>query len=355
MAICKLAEIENRGKPASSNIAPLPSQEERIALWRPVLIGEWLAKNVNAPRWLIDKFIPADQNILLSGKAKKAYKTWLAYAVAVCIASGRQLSSLVPTNPEGEGVIVLEAEGGCAPTKDRWQWISAGAHPAININEIKKLYFSHRDGILLDDPRWVGRVRTMILDLKAKLLIVDPFAMFNTGDENSVADVAKVMASFNVFREAGAGVLFVHHLTKTDREFTGKDVDEEIRGSSAISGFYDMHLALRQRRLKQDYNELIIRSKDDEERYATVKWEISKEHGLAKLQFDIKESAEGLLEPMALALLDMLLPTSTYSSVRIEEMLHIDKYTRAELIEYMLKHEMLERGKKGFHIASSEE
>lgn len=75
-----------------------------------------------------------------------------------------------------------------------------------------------------DDVRkWVTQKR---------IVIVDPFTDFFTGDENSARDVKMGLAPLKALREMGITVILVHH--------TGKDDSKTYRGSSAIQGSVDV-------------------------------------------------------------------------------------------------------------------
>jgi RecA-family ATPase len=307
--------------------------------WAPPLLDDYLEAVDDVPEWLLIDMLPADSNILVSGKAKRAYKSWLAFLTALAVASGKEIPPLIPANKAGLPVLVLEAEGGRAQTKNRWKWLkkSYGFE-----NARLPIYFVHREASLyLDDIRWVERVRRFIVAKGIKLVIADPLAMFSKGDENNVRDAVKLMNAFVQFREQGASCMFLHHLRKTDKDWEA-DIDEEIRGSSAFAGFYDTHFALRNRGATLDYNELTIRSKDDAEKKYEVRWFIDKVAGTAQARFDRADddsANQRILDEMAV----QLIMGEVYTRKRLEEMLCISGAKLDEVLKVMIDEGRVER------------
>lgn len=338
----KLASMQAKSNEATAELA---SGELKLD-WAPPRIHTWCAQVDDVQEWLLEGLLPADSAILVSGKAKRAYKSWLAFQIAICIASGKTMGPFVPCNVSGLPVLILEAEGGRAQTRHRWEWLANGS--GIRLMDIP-VYFSHRENILLDDAGWTYKIKRFIAHVRPGLVIVDPLAMFSRGDENKVADVARVMRSLAEFREQGASVIFLHHLAKTQKDWN-RDPDEEIRGSSAIAGFYDQHWALRQRRDNQKHNDLTIRSKDDEEKFYEIRWFIDK--ALAKASFTMAEAdEEKATSNLREDLLLQMLANIEYSQRRISEILGDPPTSEIEaLIADLLQEEKLVKCGRGFML-----
>lgn len=267
--------------------------------WRPMLIGDWVESVKDVPQWLLNDIFPADSNVLMTGLPKLSKKSWMSFLMAMAVATGVPIGHLVPAKPVPQGVLIIEAEDGRAQTANRWKWLAKAQ--GVELNDIKTLHFSHRAGILLDQDEWVETVVKFVQQNNIKLVIVDTLAMHMQGDENEVRSVTKVMRAFSAMRQTNASVLFLHHLTKMSEK--PRDIDQEVRGSSAIIGFYDAHWAFRQKDEDQEYNDLTIRSKAAEEKKFRVWWDINEGLGKASVEMQprskedlIKESIE-LLTP----------------------------------------------------------
>ena len=291
--------------------------------WEPLTAGAWMAQVQDQPHYVLQDLLPADANILMSGKAKRAFKSWMVDTLCAVIASGVTVGPLVPVETKGVPVLSLAAEGPRAATRDRKLWLSKGM--AINIASLDNYFFAHRESILLDDREWVFKIKAFIVARGIKFLTIDPLVMFTRSDENDVRQMAGIMRVLNEFRALGVTVLFVHHLRK-DQKDADDDPDEEIRGTSALAGFYDQHWAFRQRHRwmrSSQTNELILRSKDDEEKLFEVSWSIEKALAQATLSM-MSMSDEANMERRTAELKTLMFDGEPVSRRRIEEMLGIE-------------------------------
>ena len=147
--------------------------------------------------------------------------------------------------------------------------------------------------------------------------------------------------------------MFLHHLRKTDKNFNF-DPDEDIRGTSAIAGFYDTHYALRQRKDDQDYNELYIRSKDDEDKEFEVRWIFDRQQGLASMTMT-KVDKGGGLEKMGSELMAEMMPGEGYTLARMGELLHLDPSGTQDVVEWLMEKGKVEKSGKHYKLTSSQE
>ncbi len=310
-------------------------------VWPPMGIKDWCDSVQDVPEYLLKDLLPADCNILMSGKAKRAFKSWMVIAMAYSLSSGKKIGPFEPVNTEGIKVGYLGAEGGRAQSKNRYEWLSAGLKvPLEDINST--FLFAHRQPILFDSPSNLAFVLEWVQTNNIQFLIVDPLTMHMKGDENKVSDMSEVMRSFTALRQNGCSVMFVHHLRKS---FSGRDSsvesdpDEDIRGSSAISGYYDQHWAIRTRNEgsfhKSRVNDLLVRSKDDEERRFEVEWFISKEARSASFRMDPVTEETALAKQQGEIEIFLQIADEPVSRKRIEEMLGMDDvaFTLRSMVE----------------------
>jgi hypothetical protein len=318
--------------------------------WAPPTLSQYVQTDFGIPLWLLQDMLPADSSILMSGRAKLAYKTWLAFLMALCVATGKKVGPFVPMNEGGEPVLFLEAEGGRPHTKNRWLWIAKAY--GIDLLSVKNLYFSHRENIVFPHRQWEDSLSQFIIDNKIKLVVVDSLAMHARGDENDVASMGEVMRVFVRFKQLGASVLFLHHLRKAQKDYTS-DVDEDIRGTSAIAGFYDAHYALRQKKGSDRINILTLRSKDDEEKKFEAEWFIDKVAQTAQVRID-PISDDNEKEAAVDVLIRDMLPGEVYTAKRLGEMLNVGDAQLTAIVESMLATSVLEKTGRGYRLFTGE-
>lgn len=332
-----------------SPVHAVPQQiEANPSIWDPPSVGEWVKTVIDCPEWLLKGLLPADSVIIMSGKAKIAHKSWFAFIQAMSVASGKTIGPFEPVEKAGQPVLILEAEGGRAQTRNRWLWLAKSQN--IDLDTLPNLRFSHRENIVLDDGTsdWPDKINDCIERLGVKFIIVDPFAMFFTGDENRVQDVAKIMRTFTRFRQSGASVMFLHHLAKTDPKFA-KDIDEEMRGSTALPGFYDLHQAIRKRKANQEHLDAIFRFKDDEQQFFDLEFFIDKHAGTADFKL-LASTQEGSFGRFAEEMTAHMIPGSEYSRQRLIEMAEMDEVIARDLIDWMVEQGVLEHAAKGLRL-----
>jgi hypothetical protein len=193
------------------------------------LLDERDLDQLPAPTWLIENMIPEDSLAVLVGEPAVG-KSFLAIDAALCVATGRPfLGRPVMT---GQVVYVVgESARGFKKRLRAWtheRGLVAGANFFFLREPVQVLEPSHVLGLI---ELLKGR------KIRPKLVVLDTLARcFNGGDENSSADMSKLVAAADEIRRAtGATILFVHHPTKSGNQ---------ERGHSALRGAADTMLWL---------------------------------------------------------------------------------------------------------------
>ena len=323
-------------------MAKLPSDE---AKWPPKQLDVWCADvdREPAPTWLVPGFLPTDGAVMLSGKAKISHKTWLAFTLAKCVASGEAAGLFEPTRQGA--VLFIEEEGPRKSTRARWKFLQHGLGIATAGLPI---YFVHRQNVLLDDPVWLGRICDFVRDHGVLLVVLDTISRVNRGDENSVQDVSKIASYINKIRQSNPGnctVLMLHHLRKTEYQDSDTDIDDDLRGSSAWSGYYDSHLALRKRQINQSYIRLTARHKDWAEEEYHISWAIKEKDEYADFTL-VKADPATISAELRQVCMDKLAPGESYSPRDLQRIWAIGRNETAQIIDGALKtRELVKNGK----------
>lgn len=208
----------------------------------PPTLKDW-AQSVQddpAPSWIVPDLIPADNLVLISGHPKDSKKTWLGMWLALRAATF------------GHKVCYIYREGARRPTLDRFHALILGLAPCVPPYEVllNNIYFHHRGNFWLDDMEQVKNAVKFVKKNDIKLMFIDTFAKSVMSDENSSKDVGRAINATERLRDAGATVVLIHHLRKAGHALSNgtsgtPEPDKDLRGSSALAGAYETHLAVR--------------------------------------------------------------------------------------------------------------
>lgn len=315
--------------------------------WPPPALDTWMIETELSPdtEWLLNRLLPRDAIVLISGRAKRARKSLFTMLLVRAILEGKpellgpswrvmgagtevlgsgvegaestlaavppssqsaiatvgSSAAIRPTSPlyaAGDGApessqqsrrpiraLVVAYEGPAKATAKLWRWLS-GTKPGTPAPEwMGRVRWAHRySDIKLNDAVWVDKLCAYVREQGFTLVIIDTFRRALMGNEKDDENVSVAIDALEKIRTAtnGGAVIFVHHIRKPPPKNTdGKgesagveeDFDDEVRGSTAIPGAYDHHLAVR-----TSYDQkalwLYTRGKIDEDRFFRLDWKI---------------------------------------------------------------------------------
>lgn|SRR3990167_909971 len=293
--------------------------------------------------WLVDDFILYDAAHQISGPATKGFKSWLAFALSLVVATGKEWCGLKPA--QAESVLILETEGPRKSTAKRFKLFQKSMK--FDYATMKSIFFAHRDLRSLDNPRDMDDIYSFIKYHNIKLVIVDTLAKSMRGDENSVQDVSRAMQGLDVLRQTGAAVVWLHHIGKPAEGKT--DIDHETRGSSALAGFYDVHLAIRRDSEEAPYLNLTRRSNEAEESYYRLQWLISDEGVELKLEkTDDLKSTPDVMKDICVG---KLLPFELYGITSLKEIWSMGTEAAKKMANGLVEEGVLEKiGKQKYRL-----
>jgi hypothetical protein len=92
--------------------------------------------------------------------------------------------------------------------------------------------------------------------------------------------------------------MFLHHIRKQQgsERTEHPDIDQDFRGSSALAGFYDQHIAIRRYNPEIPELDVTIRSNEHAESHFLATWEIAKEAGTATYRIRREAKAVAVVE-----------------------------------------------------------
>ncbi len=199
--------------------------------------------------WTIDKIFPESSSLSVVFGAPSGGKSFTVLDMCCSIDSGKDWHG---RKVKQKPVLYLAAEGQAGMLKriEAWKRHHGKELPTFALLPMP---------CLVDEPTQRRELLTMIKDLPHKpgIIILDTLARSMTGDENSTADMGKVVIAAGILiEETGAQVVIIHH--------TGKDESRGPRGAIALTGATDSMFKVV--RLKEDKKFALIceRQKDDE-------------------------------------------------------------------------------------------
>jgi len=182
---------------------------------------------------IIGNGILLDNTMLTIVGPPKIGKTFLIFDLAIAIATGTQF--LGTEIRERKSVLILSAEGGYFPNRDRVKHLSK----EIGSDNLDNVAYIPSSGLDLEDDSDVMELIDLIKQEGFQVLIIDPFIRVHHADENSASGMSDVFSKIRqIMDETKVALILVHH--------TGKNEYNGARGSSVIASEYDSCLTLRE-------------------------------------------------------------------------------------------------------------
>ncbi len=210
----------------------------------------WLADSLldppTVPPVLVDGMLRCGEMCAI-GAPRAVGKSWLVLDIAALVGRGDGL--LFGKLQVTRSVPVLIAHGETAPWMAALRWkMLLGDAPAPPVAEtfdlrpisIVNVREQHREGdgsSLWSEERREARrddrLRQAIVEHGIGLVILDPWACFYGGDENSNDQVETAVSKLrDLAQETGAAIVLVHHLSKAQE---GRDPEDLWRGASRLA------------------------------------------------------------------------------------------------------------------------
>jgi len=194
-------------------------------------------------RWLIRSLWTREAVGILGG-APKCCKSWLGLDMAISVASGTPCLGSFTVEQPGPVLIYL-AEDSLTDVRARVEAICT--HRSLNLNQLS-LYSITTPGLRLDLKEDQDRLNATLTQLKPRLMVLDPLVRMHRSDENSSADISRILGFLRELqRHHHVAIVLVHHASKRQNARPG----QALRGSSDLHAFGDSnaYLARRQDRL----------------------------------------------------------------------------------------------------------
>lgn len=205
----------------------------------PVVRVDQIAREENAPRWLVEP-LWGESSVGVIGGAPKCAKTWLGLDLALSVATGTACLGRYAVARPGP-VLVYLAEDALTVVRERVEGMAR--HRGLKLAGVE-IHVITVPSLRLDREPHRQRLLETARRLRPRLLLLDPLVRLHGIDENSATEVAGLLAYFRLLqRQLDLSVILVHHTRKNAAG--GMAAGQGLRGSSDLHAFGDSNLYLR--------------------------------------------------------------------------------------------------------------
>ena len=181
----------------------------------------------------IDKIWPINSVGFISGQPG-SYKTWLAWDIAVSVASGGLF--LGRHKCKKGKVIAVNAED--TPVQTKLRIASFARQRGLNIDELD-IRLMDVYTIALNDEKTQKAIMNTLLSEQPSLIIFDPLRNVHTLNEDNSTEMVEILNFLRfINRKFNCSILLVCHDKKPARDAAGNRA-AQVRGTSAIVGWRD--------------------------------------------------------------------------------------------------------------------
>jgi len=186
--------------------------------------------------WLIES-IWAHDAVGIIGGAPKCCKSWFGLDMALSVASATDCLGRFAVKQPGP-VLVFLAEDALPAVRARIQALCTQRNLDI---EHLDVYVITASTLRLDLAVDQKRLNATLAYLKPRFLLLDPLVRLHRLDENSAADISKLLGFIrDMQRTYHSAIALVHHASKKQRAQPG----QALRGSSDLHAFGDSNAYL---------------------------------------------------------------------------------------------------------------
>ena len=201
------------------------------SLGLPVSMAHELESKPQQNTWLIDQ-LWTEEAVGIIGGCPKCAKTWFGLELAISVASKSPCLGRFEVMQPGPSLIYL-AEDSLSSIKSRIEALCLSHCIAIDKLD---LHVITAQSLRLDIEEDQQRLEQTIQMLNPRLLVLDPLVRLHQLDENSSADISRLLGYLRILqRTHKMAIALVHHASKRTRANPG----QSLRGSSDLHAWTD--------------------------------------------------------------------------------------------------------------------
>lgn len=288
--------------------------------------------------WLIES-IWAASAVGVIGGAPKCCKSWFGLDMALSVASGTRCLGRFAVKQPGP-VLVFLAEDALPAVRARIQALCTQRNLDI---ERLNLFVITASTLRLDLAEDQQRLQATVAYLNPLFLLLDPLVRLHHLDENSAADISKLLGFIrHMQRTYHTAIALVHHASKKHRAQPG----QALRGSSDLHAFGDSnaYLARGKKRIVLSVEHRSAKSMDPIELALVSQPDSSDTH--LEIVADTVSNASGSLEQRALLLIQNSKRPLTRTAIR--EHLRVNNQRLGDTLAQIEKRALVMKTSKGW-------
>ena len=199
---------------------------------------KWIKEKPPEIEWLIDKLLPKDEVLLISGETGVG-KSLLRTQLAILFAKGG--GEFLGYKITGAPTLVVQHENSIA---GEWRRIHKLAQ-SIGIYDEKR-FLLNQAMYSIPNAKEAKRLENVVRASNAKVVIYDCLGTLHTCNENSASEMRAVCEALKkIDRECGTSSIIIHHFRKPSDGRDSSGDKAESRGSSSISDFAGFIITVR--------------------------------------------------------------------------------------------------------------
>ena len=297
----------------------------------------------------VDKIWPINSVGIMSGQPG-VYKTWLAWEIAVSIASGTKLFNLHECK-KGK-VLIFNAEDSL-PDTTRTRIEAIASHKKVKLADLE-LNHLNIISITLNEKKFQEDFEITVSKYKPNFIILDPLINMHSLDEDNATEMSKLLKFLRkINKEYSCSILLVCHNKKSSNA-NGNDLGAQVRGSSVIVGWRDVALFLKKKKDKiievTTYNRSISSLAPF---FFELKIENNREGNLSKAYLKVTtpdQIVDEKRQEILKSIKSIISEDGPISGNKIQKKLEMNRPKCLELVNDLLKSEEIKNTKKGLVI-----
>ena len=204
--------------------------------------ADLLSKDLPEVEWIVPNIMSKPSLTILSGESG-VWKSWVG--TQLCIAAATHAKWINQFEIFAERTMLVTADEDVAETRRKISYLTTGyGMNGTHIDLLGKNFLLWIGPLDFDDDAQFGNLEDAVGDFRPDLIVIDHVRVCMEGNENDSDFARKVkQRSLGIVIAHPCCVMWYHHWNKPSKD-GGKRVRDRMRGTGALHGICDHHLAI---------------------------------------------------------------------------------------------------------------